>query len=402
MCARCWQSHPDRPFCQAERLAARLEAAPSWFEDFVAHVTARHCVGRACVLISGLGRLLTDAGPTHPQILLERARLPGRSMGSLARCMEGFFVAEGFAVPLDQAARLAARRRQRRIDGAPEPLRGALARFATSRLQARERARRARTRPTADRTIEKHLGIVRDFARFLFTERTKDDWAAVEVGDVEAFLATSPTSARHRLFSLRAFFRWARANKILLVDPTKKLAPPPHTGLVGRALTRAEQKALLRRWSSANGIHPHERLVGTLALLHGASCEELRSLRVHDIDWHRRRIYLCGRSRAIPLDPVSSAALEAALAHRQALRTLNPFVIVTKTTRTGDRPASGPYLTHVLDSAGVSPKRLRTTRLLELVTNLDVKVVAEVFGLSEQSVLVYLADHVDDGRLADL
>ena len=57
-----------------------------------------------------------------------------------------------------------------------------------------------------------------------------------------------------------------------------------------------------------------------------------------------------------------------------------------------------------LETGGLvgSPKRLRTTRLLELVSRLDVKVVAEAFGLKPESVLPYLADSVDELRLADL
>ena len=84
-------------------------------------------------MITDLGRLLVDEHPNHPQHLLERARRPGRSMGSLARALEDFFTDEGLALPTDQAERLAAGRRQRRIDAVPAPLRPAVARFAEHR-----------------------------------------------------------------------------------------------------------------------------------------------------------------------------------------------------------------------------------------------------------------------------
>ncbi len=402
MCNRCTQADPDRPFRQGANLATRLGDPPIWLDGFVAHVAARHCVGRACVLITGLGRLLADGGPVHPQGLLERARRPGRSMGSLAVALQEYFVAERLARPLDQAERLAARRRELRLDATPEPLRPALGRFLDSRLRARERALRVGTRPQADRTIEKDLAIMRDFARFLVADRRKQDWSGVETGDVEAFLVLQPANAHHRLCALRVFFRWGRANKLVLVDPTKPVVARRKTGVVTGALARAEQKVLLARWSGESQAHPHERLVGILALLHGASSEELRALRVDDLDWKGRRLRLGRRPQPIPIDPVTAAALEAALTHREALRTLNPFVLVTKTTRTTSRPASGPYIAHILDAVGVSPKRLRTTRLLELVSRLDVKVVAEAFGLKPESVLPYLADSVDELRLADL
>jgi hypothetical protein len=127
-----------------------------------------------------LGRLLGDEQPNHPQNLLEHARRPGRSMGSLARALEDHFTAEGMALPTDQAERLAAGRRQRRLDAVPGPLRPAAAGFCEHLLAARRRARRARTRPRADHTIETALSTVRDLARFLAAQRGKQDWALAE------------------------------------------------------------------------------------------------------------------------------------------------------------------------------------------------------------------------------
>ena len=76
-------------------------------------------MGRACGLITALGRLLTDGGPTHPQALLERARWTGSSAGPLARTLNDFFAAHHLALGLDQAPRLASRPRQRRVDATP-------------------------------------------------------------------------------------------------------------------------------------------------------------------------------------------------------------------------------------------------------------------------------------------
>ncbi|MFD5330052.1 integrase, partial [Streptomyces sp. NPDC127092] len=84
--------------------------------------------------------------------MLERSRQPGRSMGSLARALENYFTEHGLAMPTDQPERLAAGRRQRRIDAIPESLRPAVASFADHLLRARERARRAGTRPRSDLT----------------------------------------------------------------------------------------------------------------------------------------------------------------------------------------------------------------------------------------------------------
>ena len=176
-------------------------------------------------MVSAIGRLLVDGGSQHPQALLERSRMPGRSAGALARTLEEFFVERHLAFGLDQEARLAAGRRQRRVDGSPAPLRPAVAAFADHLVRSRERARQAGTLQRADSTIEGAITVVRDLARFVVAERHKSDWAAVDVSDVEAFLEHQPRNKRRRLSASRQFFAWARKAKILLVDPTRSLPP---------------------------------------------------------------------------------------------------------------------------------------------------------------------------------
>jgi hypothetical protein len=108
MCSRCWQRHPRRPFVQGEHLAARLENPPAWLDEFVDHVAGVYSPGRACNVLTALGRLLIDEQPNHPQALLDRARRPGRSLGPLARSLEAFFTERGLAMPTDHAEQLAA------------------------------------------------------------------------------------------------------------------------------------------------------------------------------------------------------------------------------------------------------------------------------------------------------
>ena len=72
LCDPCYHRDPDLPFRQAERLANRLgDSTPEWLNDFVAYATGRHCVGRTSLMVSHLGRLLRDGGPSaNPQALL--------------------------------------------------------------------------------------------------------------------------------------------------------------------------------------------------------------------------------------------------------------------------------------------------------------------------------------------
>jgi len=401
LCGRCWQRHPDRPFVRGETLAARLVEPPHWLDDFVAYLASHHCSARACVLISTLARLIEDEHPNHPQHVLERARRPGRSMGSLARALETFFTGRGLAIATDHADRLAAGRRQKRIDATPAALRAAVAAFADSMLHARVRARRAGTRPRADRTIESAVATVRDLARFLETQCDKQDWALVDVTDIEAFLAKLPNNRARRLTVLCQFFRFARSRRLLLIDPTIGVTAQRYRGFRGRTLMIGQQRALFRRWSSDPAAHSHEALLGLLAMLHGASNSEVRGLRVDHIDDVHRLIQLGKRPHPVPLDPVSWAALQRSLDHRNGLRTDNPHVLVTRGTKADRRPASEAYLTHLLDPCGVPPKMLRTTRLADLVNTMDPKLVAEAFGMRPEGAMIYLADHVDQERLSD-
>jgi site-specific recombinase XerD len=404
LCSACWQRDPQRPFVRGEHLAARLAGRgvepPGWLDAFVAHLAARHCVGRACTMLTTLGRLLEAEPTSRPQAVLEAARRPGRSMGSLARALEDFFTDHRLAIATDQAERLAAGRRRRRIDAAPGPLRPAVAGFAGFLLQARERARRAGTRPRSDHTIEAALATVRDLARFLDGHRGKRDWALVDVGDLEAFLATLPKARKRRLTVLRQFFAFAKAQRLVLVDPTRGLHAKQPNGFVGQTVDLARQRRLLRRWTTDDpAVHPHEALLGILALLHGASSREVRLLRRDQVDPAARTVRLGSRPHPVPLDPASWRALQRCLAHRQALGTDNPHVVVTRGTKAGRRPASTAYLSHLLDPAGVPPRMLRCTRLADLVTTTDAKLVAAAFGLDPEGVRIYLADRVHDGLL---
>lgn len=54
---------------------------------------------------------------------------------------------------------------------------------------------------------------------------------------------------------------------------------------------------------------------------------------------------------------------------------------------------------HLLDRSDVPPRMLRCTRLADLVNAIDAKLVAAAFGMNPEGIMIYLADHVDQGRL---
>jgi hypothetical protein len=73
--------------------------------------------------------------------------------------------------------------------------------------------------------------------------------------------------------------------------------------------------------------------------------------------------------------------------------------MVTRGTRARTCAASAAYVSHVLDPCGVPPRTLRSTGLAGLVNTMDPKLVAAAFGMDAESVMIYLADHVDAGRM---
>ena len=70
-------------------------------------------------------------------------------------------------------------------------------------------------------------------------------------------------------------------------------------------------------------------------------------------------------------------------------------MLVTRGTRAHRTPASQPYLSHVLDAAGVSPSLLRQTRLAELTHRFDPRLVAAAFGMTPEGALHYLIGAVE-------
>ncbi len=241
---------------------------------------------------------------------------------------------------------------------------------------------------------------MRDLAQFLIASRGIAGWPTVNTGDIEAFLATQPSTAAHRLAGLRRFFRFAARRRVILTDPAKTVTVSQPQGFRGPSLTRDQQRELFRRWtSSRDDVHPHEALTGLLALIHGATTPgdpvpDRRGDRPGPPGRHT-----AGRPQPTPLDPWTQAAVEACLAHRQALNSTNPHLLVTLQTKATRAPSGDSYVKNILAPAGIRPRILRSSRLLGLVNTADPKLVATAYGMTYDAVTAYLADRVDPTRL---
>jgi site-specific recombinase XerC len=394
-CRRCWDRSPHRIAVRAANLADALDDPPGWLGDFAAYLIGRHHPSRGCQMLSRLGTHLAGDAAAHPQALLESVAADR----PLARALEDFLTAEKLALPTDHHERRAAARRQTRIDAVPAPLRPAVAGFAAHLVTGRDRARRNGAHPHRHATLEARLRAVRDFAQYLHTHRRKTDWATVEVGDVEAFLHRHASQRAQYLTGLRQFSRYARRRKLMLIDPTTGLDAPQTMAFRGRTLPVDRQRELFQRWSSDPHVHPHEAFVGLAALLHGATTQELQHLTDDDIDHESHRVRLGRRPQPTPLDPWTWTALQRCLDHRTALGSNNSHMLITLQTKATRAAASDSYVKHTLRAVGIQPRILRSTRLVDLVGTVDVKLVANSYGMTNEAVVAYLADHVDTARL---
>lgn len=62
-------------------------------------------------------------------------------------------------------------------------------------------------------------------------------------------------------------------------------------------------------------------------------------------------------------------------------------------------PASDGYVKQTLREVGIQSRILRSTRLVDLVGTVDPKLVANIYGMTNEAVIAYLADYVDTARL---
>ena len=337
-------------------------------------------------------RLADTVHPVHPQTLLESVaadvpldarpgRLPHRQQA-------------GAAAGPDE--RRAAARRQSRIDAVPEPLRPAVAGFAGHLVAGRDRARRTGTHPRGHATLEARLTALRDFAQFLTTRRGKTDWATVEVGDIEAFLHAHPGRRAFYLTGLRQFCRYALRRRLMLIDPTAGLpraadrwhfagrpCPPTGNANCSSGGRRAPARGLRRTGRPAAWRHH----------------QELQHLTDDDIDPDQHHIRLGRRPHPTPLDPRTWTALQRCVDHRKTLGSTNSHVLITMQTKATRAAPSDGYVKNTLRAVGIQPRILRSTRLVDLVGTVDAKLVAAAYGMRNEAVIAYLADHVDAARL---
>jgi hypothetical protein len=389
-------SDPDRPFRYAASMATRMAPAPPWWPALTEFTAARRYPGGTVAVLREVGRvLIADPGLTPRQVL---ARISADGTSVTERALAMFFTSQRMTLAGDDTILREHARNERYLRPIQASLSGAVAEFHRAQMDEQQRLRRGGRRTLSDITLTARLRVLRDLATHLTARRHSTGWAEVTTTDLEAFLAQTNSNRHQHTYVLRRFFGWARGRKLILIDPTRRLALGPQPAFTGTVLELVTQQALFRRWNNP-ATPAHERLTGLLALLHAASNIQIRALAIDDIDAHNRTIALTGRPFPTPLDPATWDALQACLRHREAIHTLNPHVMVTRVTSGRTTAADSSYLTRALAPAATTPAICRQTRLTQLVTDLDPKLAASALGMNDSGLVRYLADNVARDRL---
>ncbi|WP_052499583.1 hypothetical protein [Streptomyces vietnamensis] len=359
--------------------AGRMPRTPWWWDAFAAHLATHRHPFHAADVLTRIARLVIDTGSTAPHTLLADAH---RTSPRLSPPLADFFHTHRLLdTPTDTKDTQAAARRERRIQAVPAPLRPAARAFAEALVAQRQNAERLGLRPNQLKTIEIRLDTVRDLALHIHAQG-RPAWASVTAGDLETFLARNPPRRASWLAGLRQFFSHAHHTGLVLHNPAAALHVSQPRGFRGTTLTLDEQRALYRRWNTHTDTLPHEAFIGLAALLHAATTTELRHLTLDHISTRSQAVRFPGRSIDITLDTATWTALERCLAHRTTLHTANPHVLVTRLTRTTTRPASPAHIRDSLTPVGFLPRILRSTRLLTLADELDIKQLTVALGMS--------------------
>ncbi len=145
-------------------------------------------------------------------------------------------------------------------------------------------------------------------------------------GDVHRFLASlraadrvggplSPSTRKNYLASLRSFYAYGRAVRLVDADPSASVRAPRIARTPGMHLSADELRRLLHINTT-----PRDRIQTYLLVYTGARSGELRSLRWREVDFNTRTMTLRGKggkTRVIDIHPVLAGELRRWFVHME-------------------------------------------------------------------------------------
>jgi integrase len=214
----------------------------------------------------------------------------------------------------------------------------------------------------------------------------RDHLREITVADVEVALERlRGHQRRNAITALRSLFRFAKKHGHVFSDLTTR----PTRGQVETSLlpmTEAQIRAV-----EAVAVSPAQRLVVALAAVHAARAGAIRRLRLGDIDMPNRRITIDGHAQR--LGELPYRALRAWLEHRRRSwpLTVNPHVLISRSSALGTDPISHYCLKRHLLLRGVQLEHIRADRVLceALRVGPDPLHLALVFNLAHSTASRY-------------
>ena len=219
----------------------------------------------------------------------------------------------------------------------------------------------------------------------------------------------SPATLARRLSALRAFFRFALAERLVELDPCAELSSPRLRRPLPRLLDGAQVERLLESPDAAAPLGLRDRALLELFYATGARVSELADLRTDSVleglsvvRCHGKR----DKQRLVPLGRRARAALTLYLERErpalEARRPGTPYLFLSRNGRRLTRERLFGIVRHYALAAGlppISPHALRHSFATHMLENgADLRAVQELLGHADIAT-TEIYTHVDRKRL---
>ena len=189
-------------------------------------------------------------------------------------------------------------------------------------------------RGQAEHTQRTYAALLKKFVAWAATRKIAN-WRDVQISDLTAFLqhererpveATASAPARRRLSSesvylqiaaLRAFYKYAEAEKLVPINVAENLSLPRRWKRVPKALNGEEIEKLLAAPATATPADLCDYAILELAYASGLRLSELRDIRLEQLQLEAGFVNIIGKGnkeRIVPLGSKAVAALQRYLA----------------------------------------------------------------------------------------
>jgi site-specific recombinase XerD len=183
---------------------------------------------------------------------------------------------------------------------------------------------------------------------------------------------------------LNDFFRWAKRSHLVFINPIKLAEVQCPT-----TLSIDEQRHLLKHWLSPECV-PEESAMGMLCLYYGVSNEDIRNLKVREINFQNGLITIKNRASLVMTNDIYRV-LKRYFIERD--KTANgskcEYFFLNRRLVTLNKPVGERSVAKILSAAEVNTRKLRSTYLIEIALSGNVKAL-EAVGLSLEGCKPYL------------